>query len=198
MPLGSLAPQSAPFAMILWAVMVRLATKLGVSQQYIVPIAGEDGDSWEAVPELEPLFVYVQVFGPQPSDGQGNVLRSPGAPRLAGIALRRIRCYVYTRSGEDVTGADTIALLGQASPPGQTYQGFVMPGQFVAEEVVLNALNDWTPLSGNNNLCLNVLHWVDSAGGPPLRSRPDMGLIRSALDFEVEYVLAINPNDPAP
>lgn len=187
-PPATTALQASPFAAIAAAIRARVATSLSVAIDFIRLVAS---DKYK-VTETEPLFVYIQVFGPQPfTDG--------GAGRLGRRIYRRVRCYIYTRSGEDTYGGDEIALTG--NDPSQTVSTPpVYPGQFIAEEMVYNSLDDWFPLdSDDSKLTVEPLHPVDSAGGPPERApENDDGLIRSHLDFEVMYILAIDPTESAP
>lgn len=203
MPLGPLPSQSSPFAALLAAIVARLTSVLQVDPSFIRPVAS---DNYKAV-DLEALAVYVRVYGPKPTDGQGNYQPNMGAGRLARVVSRRFRCYIYTRSALDAFGSDQFAIEG-TNPAADytTYQttGFASNGQIYAEELVLNALDNWCPVGKSSNgsltnLCLNVIHWVDSADGPPEREpEKDDEVIRSHCDFEVEYVLAQNPVDSSP
>lgn len=203
MPLPTLPLQSSPFAAALSAVVARLAASLQISPAFVRPVAS---DNYELV-DAEPLMIFVRVYGMRPSDGQGNYQPNMGAGRLARNVSRRLRCYIYTRSGQDTFGSDQFALTGSVPQAGQAYPnysqvpslGFQDGGQLFAEELVMNALDDFCPLYNGQNTCLNVVHWIDSSGGPPERKpEKDAGVIRSFLDFEVEYVLAQNPVDPSP
>ena len=195
-PNGPLAAGAAPYAMIEAAIVARLAASLNVSQQYIVPVAADE----YPLPDLEPYFVVVRSYGVEPTNAQGLPFPDMGAGRAARVVKRRIRCYIYSRSSLDRVGADNIALEGQ--DPTQTYQnatspGTPNPGQYAIEETVLNALDDWTPVAGGRNLCLDVIHWVPTGGESLRKPEEDTGVIRSSVDFEVEYISAIRPIDPA-
>lgn len=190
----SIALQASPFAAIMNAVVARAALALGIGTEYVRPVANDD----YAVTETENLFAYLRPYGPSPVDPKtGQPYGDYGAGRYARVIGRRIRLYIYTRSGEDVVGGDEIALGGNdvsqtvETPPS-------MPGQFIAEEIVLNAMDDWTPPSPTGTaLTIGPIHWVSGEGGPPERKREDEeGLIRSYLDFQAVYVLAITAVEP--
>lgn len=185
MPLPS---QSSPFAAVLAATVSRLASALGVSPAFVQPVAADD----YRVTEAEPLFAYVRVYGPRPAT-------DAGAGRLGRLVERRLRVYLYTRTGEDVYGTDPVALQGaDADRPAPDHPP--TPGHLVCEEVVYDALDDWIP-AGPAGYALTVepLHALDSAAGPPERDpENEAGLVRSALDFSATYVLAIDRTEPAP
>ncbi len=127
----------------------------------------------------EPVFFYLRYYGPVP-------LTDGGAGRRSRRVRRRVRVYVYTRSSADFAGSDREALLAE------------QVGHADREEQVLDALDHFIPRDDTANaLTVEPLHWVDSADGPPER-RPedDSGVVRSHLDFEVEYVARIKLADP--
>lgn len=188
------APYSTPFALIASAIVGRVASTLSIAPEFNHIVASDD----YKVTEAENIFVYTRVYGPSPVDGKGNSFPDIGAGRLGRMVSRRLRFYIYTRSGVDEYGDDTIALM--STTPAQTaLTPPTFPGQFVAEESILNSFDDWTPLNSDASLPLTIgpLHWLDSADGPPERPpENEAGLIRSHLDFEVVYISAINPAEP--
>lgn len=187
------APQSSPFAAILYAVLSRLSEQTGIDAAYIRPVASDR----YVVTVTEPMFLYIRPYGPQPQDGQGHPLADGGAGRLARDIGRRIRIYIYTRSGVDTYSADNFALLG--NDPSRLYSDSGVPGQFAAEELVLNAIDDWMPLGSDGGaLCLSPLRWMTDDGPAEREPEEEEGLIRSYLDFEISYVAAISPTEPTP
>lgn len=195
--MASLAANAVPFAQIFNNILARVAAGIGVSVDFVRPVASDEYD----VTELEDLFAYVRPYKPSPIDPtSGRPYGDYGAGRHARIVGRRFRVYVWTRSGVDTYGGDEIALGGEEAtqtsltPP-------AMPGQFVAEELLLNALDDYQPLNtaGTAALTVGPVHWVDDGGGPPARKpRNEEGLVYSFLDFQVAYVLAIAGQEPSP
>ncbi len=182
-----------PFAAVLVNIVHQVANALRISTSYVRPIETDE----YPVTETEDLFAYIRPFAPQPTNpADGSPLPNQGAGRLARVVGRRFRVYVWTRSSEDVVGGDEVALLG--TDPDQTVNTPpAMPGLFVAEEIVLDALDDYIPVEGLVNLTLGPVHWIPSESGPPLRkAENDAGLNWSALDFQVVYNLAINVNEP--
>lgn len=187
------APQSSPFAAILYAVLSRLSEQTGIDAAYIRPVAS---DSY-SVTITEPLFLYIRVFEPVPQDGQMHPLPDGGAGRLAVDVMRRFRIYIYTRSGVDTYSADYYALLG--NDPSRLYSDTGVPGQFAAEELVLNGLLNWAPKDSNGEtLCINPIRWETDDGPAERKPEGEEGLIRSYLDFSASYVLAISPTEPTP
>lgn len=182
------APQSSPFAAILAAVVSRVATSLRIDPNFVLPVASDD----YRVTVAEPLFVYVRPYGPQP-------FTDAGAGRLARTVNRRLRFYLYSRSGEDVTGSDAVALMGQ-NPEQAAYPYFTMPGHLVFEEALYNSIDDFQCIDVSGNaMTIGPLHVLDSASGPPVRKpENDEGLIRSEIDVQIVYVLPIDPTEPAP
>lgn len=186
------SPQANPFAAIAYATLLRLATMTGLSPAYIFPVA----NARYKITCAEPMFMFVQFFTVgQPRD-PGLSFTDAGAGNLARPVGRRMRVYVYTRSGEDVVGTDPVALFGAntaqtfATPP-------AFPGHFVAEEVAYNALSDWTPLSGTGEaLTITPLHPLDASEEPERPPEDDAGLLRSCLDFEICYLMATDPSEP--
>ena len=187
------APQSSPFAAILYAVLSRLSEQTGIDAAYIRPVANDE----YTVTITEPMFCYIRPFQPYPQDGQMNAMANGGAGRLAIDVDRRIRIYIYTRSGVDTYSTDNIALLG--NDPSRLFSDTGVPGQFAAEELVLNALANWMPLDGNGEaLCISPVRWEFDSGPPVRQAENEEGLIRSHLDFGISYVLAISPTEPPP
>lgn len=196
----AIAAFSNPFAMISQSIVTQVCNALGVKIQFNHIVASDD----YKVTELEDLFFYFQFMQPTPAGDFGGTNVNQGAGRLARLISRRLRVYIYTRAGTDVYGDDTIALQGtdparpvtepDASPnaPGHL-------GHFLAEELVLDTLDNWAPLNedGDRTLTIGPLHWLDDAG-PPLRApENEAGLLRSNLDFEMMYIGAIRNNEPA-
>jgi hypothetical protein len=186
------APFSSPFARIALAFRERLANSLGVDQAFVRMVANDRYDETA----MEPVFCDFQFFGPQPPRDGGLDFINPGAGRLMIPVARRMRVYVHTREGVDLYGGDEVALTGVADATDVDQDSF--PGHFLAEEKILNSLCNWTILDGDERpLTLGPVHWADSSSGPPLRKPVnEEGLVRSALDFEVVYVLSVNQNDP--
>jgi len=196
MALPSLAPASTPFAQLLSVIVAKVWSSLGLEPCFNHVVANDE----YKVTETENLFIYIRPYGPTPVDGSGRPFGDYGAGRLSRLIARRIRFYIYTRSGVDSYGDDTIALQGN-DPLQTVITPPVLPGQFIAEELVLNTLDDWTPLDVSDTYALSIgpIHWVDSADGPPVRApENEEGLVRSHLDFEVVYVSSIIPTEPAP
>lgn len=196
----ALAASSIPFARIHAAYVARVAAALGVGLDFVVPVANDDYE----LTEFENLFAFVRTYGPWPCDPTtGRPMDSGGAGRWQQYVGRRFRVYVYTRSGVDVVGSDTIALQGGdaeqtiETPP-------TMPGQFVLEEAVVSALHNWAPTyvdeeSVTRPLTIGPVKWVNSADGPSVRKKEaDDGIVRSHLDFEVVYTLALVKGEPSP
>lgn len=188
-----LAPFSSPFAAILNAVLTRVSESLNIPAAYVQPVATDE----YKVTIAEPLFAYLRVFGVAEPRDPAMSFENAGAGRLFRPIARRIRVYVWTRSGEDVVGEDSIALMGQ--DPDQTVDTPPeMPGQFAAEELVFNALDDFLPVSdAGEPLSIGPLHPLPTEGTPPLRKAENgEGLVWSAIDFEAVYCLSINPQEP--
>ena len=188
-----LAPFSSPFAAILDAVLARVAASLGIPPAYVQPVASDE----YKVTIAEPLFAYLRVFGVQEPRDPALSFENSGAGRLSRPIARRIRVYVWTRSGEDLYAEDSIALMGQ--DPTQTVDTPPeMPGQFAAEEMVFNALDDFLPTSDAGvPLTVGPLHPLPAEGAPPLRKAENgEGLVWSAVDVEVVYIISITPDEP--
>lgn len=188
-------PGAYPFAAITWVVKQRLALLLGISTDWVMAVAN---DKYKVTID-EPMFCYLQFFGvSQPRDPALEFTNS-GAGRLSIPVARRMRVYLYTRTGEDIYGSDDIALFGQN--PSQTVDTPpTLPGHFVAEEMVFNSLLNFIPLSGDATpepLTLTPLHPLDASEEPQRPPEDEQGLLRSCLDFEICYLLAIDPTDPA-
>lgn len=182
MSISNTPRQSSPFAPVAAAVRNQIAWSLGINPQYVRVVAS---DSY-TVTETEDLFVYVRVYNPEPAT-------DAGAGRLGRPVKRRFRCYVYTRTGSDSYGGDEFALMGQPSDdPVPT------PAQFLAEELVLNALDDFWPEDGDGNgVTIEPIHPLPQGGPPERKPEGDAGLVRSSMDFEAVYVLAISKTEPA-
>ena len=177
------APSEAvSFAEIASKIRPRLALYCGLDSSYVLPVANADYD----ITIVEDFFLYFQVFD---IDAFGD----NGAGRLNPWATRRLRVYVYTRSGVDPYGEDEVALLGLDSDPAAN-EGI---GHFAAEELVIGALYNWMPLNADNRARTIEPFHPATGSGPPLRKAENgEGLLRSALDFEIKYVLLIDKRDP--
>ncbi len=183
-----------PFASIAVAIINRLSTALSLDPSFIQVVAN---DKYKITVD-EPFFLVCQFFTITKPRDPGLDFVDSGAGRLNRPVARRIRVYIYSRSGEDTYGTDNVALFGY--DPSQTIDTpSVRPGQFAAEETVQNCLDDWQPLSGDTvplPLTLGPLHILDSSEQPQRTAEGDAGLIRSCLDFEVVYISPITPTDP--
>lgn len=191
---------AVPFAFIHNLFVARVAAALGLSTDFVRPVAS---DNYQ-VTEMENLFAYIRTYGPSPvNPTTGEHFPNDGAGRYRRVVGRRVRVYLYTRSGVDAVGGDEIALSGEddeqtvETPP-------TMPGQFALEDVLLSALDHWmvTYVDEDNNTkgaTLGPVEWIDSADGPPEREpEDDVGLVRSHLDFLVVYTQALKLGEPAP
>lgn len=190
----TISPQAFPFAAVAYAIRNRLAASLGLSTTLVRPVAN---DRYK-ITQAEPLFAYVQFFTPgQPRDPALNYTDA-GAGRLATPVGRRARVYLYTRTGEDSYGGDEVALFG-ADPAQTVATPPSMPGHFVAEELVFNSLNSFAPLDAAGvMMTLTPLHPLDASEEPERPAENDAGLVRSCLDWEIVYLMAIQPTEPAP
>lgn len=189
-----------PFALIAQRIVARVGTALDIGTDFVRPVASDR----YVITETENLFAYVRCYGPTPVDpSTGQTFPDDGAGRWRRVVARRVRVYVYTRSREDLTGGDEIALGGVDTTQNVTTPP-TLPGQYVAEELVMNALDDWTPTYSDDLLVthpytIGPLHQIDSSDGPPEREpENDVGLVRSHLDFQVCYVSAVQRTEPAP
>lgn len=183
---------SSPFAAIAYAIRQRLALMLSLNEAYIIPVANDR----YSVTINEPFFLYLRFYGiAQPRD-PGLDYTNAGAGRLFTPVARRMRVYVYTRTAGDLYGQDPLALFGY--DPAQTIDTPpTFPGQFIAEEIVYNALTNWTPLDGAGAaMTITPLHPLDASEEPERAPEADKGLIRSCVDFEVVFGLAIDPTEP--
>lgn len=175
--------QSSPFRAIALAVRDQLASVTGLDAAYVRIVANDD---YEVV--VENRYLVVRCYGPEP-------YTDAGVGRRARPCHRLVRVYIYTRSNVDQAGGDDFALADDNA-------------HFDFEESVLNALDEWVPLSdfdtdGDGNrepLTIEPLHPVSDGGGKPVRkAEDDIGMLRSHLDFQVTYVLpsdAVAPNTP--
>lgn len=199
----SLPFSATPFARIANDLVVRVANALGSPinadtglPEFVRPVAS---DRYK-VTETENLFAYLVFFGPSPVDpSTGYLLQDYGAGRHTRVVARRCRLYLYTRSGVDVYGGDEVALLGEFPTKSVESSDAGPPGQWLAEEFILNALDNYQPVANGRPLTVSPVHWIDSANGPAERKpEEDEGLVRSFLDFSVVYCLAITNVEPAP
>lgn len=190
----ALALQSSPFALILSTIVARVAYCLNINSAFVFPV---DNDDYK-VTIAEPIFSFLRVYGPVPCDASsGSPLVDGGAGRLGRNISRRIRCYLYIRSGLDLYGQDTIALIGDT--PSQTVlTPPTLPPLFTAEEIVLNGLDDWSVIINNVNLAIGPLHLLTDAGPAIRRPENEEGLSRSNLDFEIVYTSSIINSESAP
>lgn len=189
-----------PYALIERNIVTRVALALGMSTAFVRPVANDDYE----LTEFENLFAFIRSYGPSPVDATtGASFAGEGSGRWRTVVGRRVRIYIYTRSGIDSPGGDEIALQG-SDPTQLVTTPPTMPGHFSLEEVVLNALHNWVityvdVLGNTRPLTSGPLHWIDSAGGPPERKKEnEVGLVRSHLDFQVMYELAVQKVEPAP
>lgn len=185
---------ATPFSYIAQQVVARVASAVGIGTEFVRPVAADD----YKVTEAENLFVYLRFYQPSPVDARtGASFADQGAGRHLRVVGRRLRSYIYTRSGVDVYGGDEIALMGHN--PSGTVESPSVPGQWLAEELVLNALDDYMVASGERPLTLGPIHWVDPGGGPAERKpENEEGLVRSHLDFQIVYVETLQNTEPAP
>lgn len=189
-----------PFALIAQQIVQRVALALGTTTDWVHLVANDD---YKTI-QTENLFSFVRPYGIGPIDPTtGGYYPNDGSGRYRRVIGRRVRVYIYTRSGEDIYGTDTVA-LGGTDPAQNVTTPPTMPGHFVAEELVANALDDWTPTYTGTDLVvrpytIGPLHLVDSDGGPPERpAENEQGLVRSHLDVQVCYRLPIQYVEPAP
>lgn len=188
-------PGAYPFAQIANDILTRLSTQLGLDRAYIHTVAN---DRYK-VAEVEPMFAYVMFLTVGKPRDPGLDFTNAGAGRMFRPAARRMRVYLYTRSGADLYGTDDVALFG--ADPTQTYETPpVYPGHLVAEEVVFGALDDYLPTvtveDAQEPMTIGPLHVLDSSEYPQRAPEADEGLIRSCLDFEIVYALCIDPTEP--
>lgn len=200
LPVPAAAYQS-PYGLIEATVVQRVAAALNMGVEFVRPVANDD----YRVTETENVFAYIRSFGPSPvNPSTGQSFPDYGAGRYSRIVGRRFRVYVYTRSGVDVVGGDEVALSGTPDLQAQVVTTPpTMPGQYVVEELILNALDNevmtYTVQSKTYPLTIGPIHWVDSADGPPVRkAENEDGLVRSHLDFQVVYRLTYQHVEPAP
>lgn len=208
--MATLATGSTPFPLIRSAVVNRVALAIGsyipvdgdgnpLAPPWVRPVANDDYE----ITATENWFAYVRTYGPSPVDAKtGQYLSEQGAGNLATTVARRIRIYLYSRSGMDVIGGDEVTLGGLNNaqtintPP-------TWPGHDILEDLVLNAFKNWMPLyqpdsMTNTPLTLGPLHWIDSEDGPAVRKpENDVGLVRSHLDLQAVYIASTGIIDPA-
>lgn len=184
---------TSPFAAIAVAIKSRLVLSLGLDASWVLVAASDK----YRITVTEPYFVVLQFFGiTQPRDSNLSYTDT-GAGRLSVPVARRVRVYVYTRSGSDNYGDDSTALFG-FDPTLTVTTNPVPPGQFIAEERVMEALTNFLPQTNAGvPLTLGPLHPLDASEEPQRKPEDEAGLLRSCLDFETVYELCISPTDPA-
>lgn len=192
-PISPPTDGTSPFAAIAVAVKARLISRLGLAAQFVKLVAN---DRYK-VTIAENFFVYLQIFGITKPKDPALDYTDAGAGRLSRPFARRLRVYVYTRHGVDQYGDDTVA-LGGTDPSEDVSDTEYTPGQLLAEEMVLNALDDFLPQTTSGQaLTLGPLHPLDSSEYPERPAENEAGLLRSCIDFEAVALLAISPADPA-
>lgn len=184
---------TSPFAAIAVAIKGRLVLSLGLDPSWILLVAN---DRYK-ITVTEPVFCYVQVFGiEKPRDPALDYTDNGGGRRARPVA-RRVRVYVYTRSGSDNYGDDTVALCGFDSTLVSTAADPSQGGQFLAEERVFAAFDDFLPQTNDGTpLTLGPLHPLDASEEPQRKPEDGEGLLRSCLDFEAVYLVAQDPTEP--
>lgn len=185
---------TSPFAAIAVAIKSRLVLSLGLDASWILLVANDK----YRITITEPFFVYVQFYGvTQPRDSN-LAYTDTGAGRLSVPVARRVRVYVYTRSGSDNYGDDTVALCGFDPSLTVAQTDLTAGGQFMAEDRVYNALVNFLPQTNAGvPLTLGPLHPLDASEEPQRKPEDEAGLLRSCLDFEIVWDMAIDPTDPA-
>lgn len=165
--------QSARFSDTLLAIRTRLTTVLDLDASRVRIVATDK----YRIACAEPQFLYLRYYGLKPDT-------DAGVGRRARRATRLLRVYVYSRSNVDEYGSDVTVLTGSEAH-----------GDF--EDAVFDALDNFRPLSDEDEpLTIEPLHPVDDQSGPPEREpEDDVGLIRSSLLFEINYLPP--KNDPA-
>lgn len=181
------APESTPFAEIAAAVRTRLSAYTGINIGYVLPVAN---DQYKVTVD-ENFFLYLQFFGIE-------AFGDTGGGRLNPWAYRRLRVYVYTRQGVDPYGADEVALQGVDSQPAPATATDELPvGQYQAEELVIGALFNWMPLNASlRPMLTEPIHPSKDSGPATRKPENDAGLVRTNLDFQLRYGLAIDKTDP--
>lgn len=190
-----------PFALIAQQIVQRVALALGTSTDWVHLVAN---DEYRTI-ETESLFAYVRPYGLSFVDATtGQPFGNEGSGRWRRVVGRRVRIYIYTRSGTDIYGTDDISLGGTDETQNVTTPP-TLPGQFVSEELVANALDGWTPTYTDPTelvlkpYTIGPIHLLDSEGGPPERpAENEQGLVRSHLDIQVCYRLPVQRVEPAP
>jgi len=178
-------PESTPFARIARTIRPRLSSYCNIDSAFVLPVANDDYD----VTIAEPFFIYFQFLNIE-------AFGDTGGGRLNPWAYRRLRVYIYTRSGVDTYGTDEVALQGQEASPEPTDSPPPI-GQFGAEELVLGALFNWMPLGDDGKaLCTEPLHPMNQGGPPYRKAENSEGLLRSAIDFQCRYGLYVTKADP--
>lgn len=187
--------QSTLVSKIVTNLVTRAANVLNLQPAYAIPV---DNDNYK-ITIAEPWFCYLRFYGPSPVDGYGAPLPNPGAGRHGTNIGRRLRIYLYSRSGVDRYGSDYYALTGDDPNEAVDQAEILRPGHLLLEEILLNGFHNYMPVTGGAGLTIGPLHWIDSSDGPPVRKAEDEeGLTRSHLDFQIVYVLAIQNVEPAP
>lgn len=190
-----------PFAAIGRAIRARLVERLStedapITPDYVIPVANDD----YSITVAEPFFLYLRFFGVRSPRDPALSYENAGAGNRFRPVARVMRVYVYTRTGEDSYGEDTIALFGY--DPSQTEDTPpTPPGQFAMEERVFAALSDWTPTQEDEDenlmpMTIGPLHPIEASEYPERKKENDAGLVRSCLDFEIVYTMPLDPTEP--
>ena len=207
----ALNPHSYPFAKILLAIRKRVHDAISsvttIDIKSIMITASTD------YPKriLEPFFVTIMPTGSVPvNPHDGTVWLEIGGGRAARTVSRIVRVSVFTRVGIDVYGDDTYALTGQL-PDSTVLDDPGLVHHFLAEEIILNALDNFQPLSENNKpLTIGPIHWAPLSLEVQGRVvdegilRPERVPIgtdrytRSVLSFQVVYLSPIDSSLTAP
>lgn len=172
----ALTSQSSRFSAIALSIQSRLSSVCGLDASYVRIAAN---DNWSV--DFSERGLVLRFWGPSP-------FVDAGAGRRARWAKRLLRVYCYSRSSLDKFSDNSIALFGDL-------------GHSDLEEDVIDALDDWWPRSGLEEgdgwpLTIEPIHPLDSGSGPPERkAEEDVGLVRSALNFEIVYLLPNNTPD---
>jgi hypothetical protein len=162
--------QAHPVATILLAIKDRLVEQLQLSPSY-VRIVASDGYELQC---HDARFIYLRAFGPVPAV-------DVGVGRRARPVKRVVRLYLYTRNSLDETGADDAALTAAGA-------------HLAFEDEVFDALDEWWPVTADDAdtaLTIEPLHTVaEGSGRPERKPEEDVGLVRSHIDLEIQYVLS--------
>lgn len=159
--------QSARWSSIIMAVRQQLIDVIGLSNTLIRIVASTEYNI--SYPDSQ--FIVIAYSGLQPDT-------DIGIGRSARPAYRNIKVFIYSWSQTDMTDDDLHALTDDGAH-----------GDF--EESVLNALDQFTPLSGDSPLTIEPLHIIDSSSeGVPHRDPENDkdGVIRTELSFQIRYI----------